>query len=71
MLSSCMSSCSITVTASLTHVLVQQHAQKQGQRVAAQEFICGGVLGHSLSVARVARTGSESTHRTGCPGLGA
>jgi hypothetical protein len=33
------------VTASLTHVLVQQHPDQQGERVAAEQLVGGGVLG--------------------------
>ena len=32
-------------TASLTHVLVQQHPDHEGQRVAAQQLVGGVVLG--------------------------
>jgi hypothetical protein len=31
--------------ASLTHVLVEHHAKKQGERIPAEQFVGGGVLG--------------------------
>jgi hypothetical protein len=33
------------LAASLTHVLVEQHPDHEGERVAAEELIGGGVLG--------------------------